>query len=147
MHWGHFLLSFRKYDDAIQSYRESLELLLQTANTYRIYQSRNNIANTILTRWNNGDSILNGDEVYQECYNIWRKCLLFFRQSAYPFEFEIACENMAELLLHFRKNQTKRIERYLNMAMEISVYLNDQTGINNCNKMFKQLHVFAVEKS
>ena len=146
-HWGHFLLSCRKYDDAIQSYRDSLELLLQTANTYRIYQSRNNIANAILTRWNNGDSVLIGDEVYQECYIIWRKCLVYFRQSAYPFEYEISCENMAELLLIFRKNRIKRIKRYLNTAKELSIYLNDQIGIDNCDKMIKRLRVVEVEKS
>jgi len=140
-HWGHLLLSYRRYDEALQSYQESLELLLQTSNTYRKYQCYNNFANTVFVRWKKGESVLKDDEVYHKCHKEWRRCLRYFRQSEYPFEYEISCENIAELLLSFRKNKTKRIERYLNTAKELSVYLNDQMGIDNCDKMIKQLHV------
>ena len=139
IHWGHVLLSYRKYDEAMIAYRDAMELFKQTANTYRIYQCQNNIANTIFTRWNNGDSSLTRDEVYRECYQIWRKCLVYFRQSEYPFEYEISCENMADLLLNLRKNHIKRIFNYLNTAKELSRYLNDRTGIENCDEMIKEV--------
>lgn len=138
-HWGHFLLSYRRYDEAMHSYQESLELLLQTSNTYRIYQCYNNFANTAYVRWKNGESVLKDDEVYHECHKEWRKCLIYFRQSEYPFEYEISCENMADLLLHFRRNQKKRIKKYLNTAKELSEYLNDQTGVKNCDEMMKKV--------
>lgn len=138
-HWGHFLLSYRKYDEAMHSYQESLELLLQTSNTYRIYQCYNNFANTEYVRWKNGDSVLKDDEVYLKCHNEWRRCLRYFRQSEYPFEYEISCENMADLLLSLRKNQKKRINNYLKTAKDLSDYLNDQTGVENCEEMMKKV--------
>lgn len=138
-HWGHFLLSYRKYDEAMHSYQESLDLLLQTSNTYRKYQCYNNFANTVYVRWKNGESVLGDDEVYHKCHMEWRKCLIYFKQSAYPFEYEISCENMAELLLSLRKNQKKRINGYLKTAKELSDYLNDQTGVENCEEMMKKV--------
>ena len=143
--WGHFLLGCRKYDEAMLSYRDALEVLMQTSNAFRIHQGKNNIANAIFTRWKNGESELNGEEVYRECYKIWVNCYNYFRQSPYPFEHEISCENMAELLLRFRKKQTKRIERYLNSARELSMYLNDQTGIDICEEMMRQLYAVKYE--
>ncbi|MBQ6741332.1 MAG: hypothetical protein IJR04_01930 [Bacteroidales bacterium] len=137
-HWGHFLLSYRRYDEALQSYQESLELLLQTSNTYRKYQCYNNFANTVFVRWKNGESVLEDDEVYQECHKKWRKCLRYFRQSEYPFEYEISCDNIAELLLSLRKNQKKRINDYLKTAKDLSEYLNDRTGVENCEEMMKK---------
>ena len=137
-HWGHFLLSCKKYDEAMQSYEEALDIFRRTSNTYRVYQSHNNIANTIFIRWKEGRSELTGEEVYQRCYTRWHKCVTYFRQSAYPFEYEISCENLAELLLFFRRNQTKCIEKYLNTAKELSEYLNDLTGMTNCAELMKK---------
>lgn len=53
-------------------------------------------------------------------------------------EYEISCENVAELHLSLRKNQKKRINGYLKTAKELSNYLNDQTGVENCERMMKK---------
>ena len=75
------------------------------------------------------------ETVYQRCYSEWHSCLRYFSQSQYVFEKEIAYENMAELLLVFKKTQKKRILHYISEARKLSEYLNDQTGCDNCKKL------------
>ena len=139
-HWGHLLLSFGKYDEAILSYREALDCFTEVSNAYRIYQSRNNLANTFFTRWKNGDTSMSKDAVFEACYAEWQSCLRYFKQSRYLFEYEIACENMVELLMEFKGTQKKRIEDYLEEAKKWSEYLNDGTGIDNCDALSKAIN-------
>ena len=135
LHWGHLLLSLRKYDGAILAYSSAMQRFKKTSNTYRVYQCRNNIANTIFWRWKVKASSMPQETVYQRCYSEWHSCLRYFSQSQYVFEKEIAYENMAELLLVFKKTQKKRILHYISEAKELSRYLNDQTGFANCQKL------------
>ena len=139
-HWGHLLLSYQKYDEALLAYQESLDLFERTRNTYRIFQCHNNIANTIFVMWKQRKSLLSDEEIYAECYRRWHKCLTYFSRSEYPFEHEIACENMAELLMNLKKSQKKRISKYLETAKRLSVYLNDQQGVENCDKLLCELY-------
>ena len=104
-HWGHLLLSFGKYDEAILSYREALDCFAKVSNAYRIYQSRNNLANTFFTRWKNGDTSMSKETVFEACHAEWQACLRYFKQSRHLFEYEIACENMVELLMEFKGTQ------------------------------------------
>lgn len=135
LHWGHLLLSLRKYDGAILAYSSAMQRFKKTSNTYRVYQCRNNIANTIFWRWKVNPSSMPQETVYQRCYSEWHSCLRYFSQSQYVFEKEIAYENMAELLLVFKKTQKKRIAHYISEARKLSEYLNDQTGCDNCKKL------------
>lgn len=135
LHWGHLLLSLRKYDGAILAYSSAMQRFKKTSNTYRVYQCKNNIANTIFWRWKGNASSMPQETVYQRCYSEWHSCLRYFSQSQYVFEKEIAYENMAELLLVFKKTQKKRILHYISEARKLSEYLNDQTGCDNCKKL------------
>lgn len=131
-HWGHLLLSFEKYEEALIEYKKALGLFEQTKNVFRIYQCLNNIANTTFISWKKGATSISDEEVYKECYRIWLKCLVYFRRSKYLFEYEIACSNMVELLLHLNTKPRTRIKQYLEKAEELSIYLNDNTGIDEC---------------
>lgn len=135
IHWGHFLLSLKKYDEAISAYEKAKQCFVKTSNTYRVYQCRNNIANANFMRWTDNPSPRYREKVYQLCYSEWSSCLRYFSQSQYVFEKEIAYENMAELLLTFKKTRIKRIMRYICKAQDLSKYLNDQTGLDNCRKL------------
>lgn len=143
-HWGHLLLSFGKYEQALSEYKKAMVLFEQTKDTFRIYQCLNNIANTIFIRWKKGMSINSDEEVYSECYRIWYKCLCYFRRSKYLFEYEIACSNMAELLLRLNNHKKKRIERYIEKAEELSKYLNDMTGIAECKGLRNAFNLTCI---
>lgn len=140
VHWGHLLLSFQKHDEAIIMYRKALDLLEKTSNRFRIYQCQNNIANVIFKRWNKGCSMQSDEEVYEECFKLWKGCLNYFRRSKFVFEYEISCYNLAELLFRFKKSRKSRIKGYLNKSYELAVYLNDQQGIEDSKKLLNSLN-------
>lgn len=140
VHWGHLLLSFQKYDESIIMYRKALDLLEKTSNRFRIYQCQNNIANVIFKRWDKGCSMQSDEEVFEECFKLWKDCLNYFRRSKFVFEHEISCYNLAELLFRFKKSRKSRIEGYLNKSYELAVYLNDQRGIEDSKKLLTSLN-------
>lgn len=145
-HWGHLLLSFQKYNESIIMYRKALDLLEKTSNRFRIYQCQNNIANVVFKRWDKGLSRQSEDEVFEECYKLWNNCLKYFRRSQYVFEYEISCYNLAELLFRFKKFRKSRIKSCLEKSYELAVYLNDQQGIDDCNKLFCCFNNFYESK-
>ena len=138
-HWGHVLLSMKKFDDAILEYEKAFKLFEETRNVYRSYQCRNNIANVLWKRreWQIEHHIFDHSDkaVFEECDKIWMKCLNYYRKSAYIFEYEIECVNMAELLLTAKPNQKKRIKKYIDTAHDIAIYINDIMGVKYCNAL------------
>ena len=63
---------------------------------------------------------------------------------AFDIEKEIAYENMAELLLAFKRTQKKRIAHYISEARKLSEYLNDKTGLDNCIELEKEANKILV---
>ena len=144
IHWGHLLLSLKKYDAAILAYNKAMRCFMETSNTYRVYQCRNNIAEINFRRWQNDPSLLSLEDAYKLCYPEWHSCFRYFSQSQYVFEKEIAYENMAELLLAFKRTQKKRIAHYISEARKLSEYLNDKTGLDNCIELEKEANKILV---
>ena len=139
-HWGHILLSAQEYTKAIRSYHRAYQYFQQSNNHFRMWQIKNNYANTYFMRFVNSNETDNKSRshIYHYIEPIWKDCYYFYRDSGYLYEYAISCQNLASLLLTCRPECSKQIRRYIHNAHNVYTYLNDVRGMDDCDKMLKQ---------